>query len=374
MSPYESSHIDSLPLHERHDLRVTVLTVSPNSALCASGSEDGTVILWNISDGTLVQELLAHAEPVRGLAFSPDSLRLASYDGISGLAVWDVESGAQLIKLPWHGNFSDSKNSESIFTCAWSPDGATVMAGAEHHNVVIWDANTYDELWTFRSRELACARYSPDGRCLVSQHRGVFSWIWGDPHSCRRDVVREGPSAGIHPWDRIMEIVFDPTSTWMATVSQHGLAHVWDIVQVAEEDRPMAVVDGSNMGGIRRAAVSADGELRCVMGNGRVKLLSPTDGERWSKDSRDDPLPSTTSTCISADGNLVAFAFAEGPDIELRSVSRGRCIQMFRGCHSASTKINELIFSPDASVLCSGAEDGTVVIHRLYDFMNYEWW
>eukprot|EP01062_Namystynia_karyoxenos_P027889 TRINITY_DN2125_c0_g1_i2.p1 TRINITY_DN2125_c0_g1~~TRINITY_DN2125_c0_g1_i2.p1 ORF type:complete len:1290 (+),score=409.49 TRINITY_DN2125_c0_g1_i2:102-3971(+) len=61
-----------------------------------SGHEDGTVVLWNMADGTEHRRLLGHTKPVHGCLTMPDG-RLATGSKDEGMdcriRVWDLETG-----------------------------------------------------------------------------------------------------------------------------------------------------------------------------------------------------------------------------------------------------------------------------------------
>jgi WD40 repeat protein len=80
---------------EGHSEQVSCIAYSRDGKRLASGSEDGTVAVWDAVTGEKLLRLAAHGEgrgfhEVSSIAFSPDgsSLATASWDGL--VKTWDV--------------------------------------------------------------------------------------------------------------------------------------------------------------------------------------------------------------------------------------------------------------------------------------------
>jgi len=80
---------------EGHAAKVVAVAVSPNGQLAASASWDRMVRLWRIADGTLLAKLRGHTGPVNTVAFSVDGTRLysGSYDGT--VRVWETDGSME---------------------------------------------------------------------------------------------------------------------------------------------------------------------------------------------------------------------------------------------------------------------------------------
>jgi WD40 repeat protein len=105
---------------------VSYLAVLPNDLL-ASGSGDGTVRVWNTTNGVCVHVLTHAAHVCALLALPSGNLVSASYD--STVLVWDTTTGACLFTLE-HYNF--------VKALAVLPDGRLV-SGCGSGSVTVWD-------------------------------------------------------------------------------------------------------------------------------------------------------------------------------------------------------------------------------------------
>jgi WD40 repeat protein len=72
------------------------LACSTNSGLLASGWEDGTIRIWNLSTGAALQRLYSHTEIILSVAFSQDGKLLVSASGDHTLKLWDLSLGEVL--------------------------------------------------------------------------------------------------------------------------------------------------------------------------------------------------------------------------------------------------------------------------------------
>ncbi|KAF2806410.1 uncharacterized protein BDZ99DRAFT_501246 [Mytilinidion resinicola] len=84
---------------EGHSSFVSSVAFSHDSIRLASASDDRTVKIWDASSGACLSTLEGHSDPVTSVAISHDSTRLASasYDGT--VKIWDASSGACLSTL-----------------------------------------------------------------------------------------------------------------------------------------------------------------------------------------------------------------------------------------------------------------------------------
>ncbi|WP_256788023.1 Hsp70 family protein [Frankia sp. AvcI1] len=145
-----------------HERDVTSAAFSPDGALLATTSKDGTR-LWDVATGRTSLTLSGRKSlVVHGCAFSPDGKLLATTGSDKTARIWDVASGRQTVTLTGHRG--------PVYGCAFSPDGSLVATTGTDRTVRLWGSSTGKNIATLnghRGTVYGCA-FSPDGRLLVS--------------------------------------------------------------------------------------------------------------------------------------------------------------------------------------------------------------
>jgi len=138
---------------------------SPDGTGLASCGYDGSVILWEASDGTQLAKLQGHRDMVMSVAWSPDGMLLASGGGGRGsgeLFVWDALSGERLYAL--------SELSEIVYALAWSPTGVVLLSGSSDGALRWWNLERKECVRVRQAHQgtVQSLKTSPDGRSLAS--------------------------------------------------------------------------------------------------------------------------------------------------------------------------------------------------------------
>lgn len=85
-----------------HTQSVTSVVFSPDGMQLASGSDDGTIRLWDVATGQEVQRFEGHTDYVNSVAFSPDGTQVASGSDDETIRLWGVATGREIDQLD-HG-------------------------------------------------------------------------------------------------------------------------------------------------------------------------------------------------------------------------------------------------------------------------------
>ena len=132
---WESTAAEPKPIRtiDAHKGWIRSLDVSPDGTLLVSGGNDNVVRLWNITDGSLIRELIGHPRHVYSVAFHPQGEFVLSGDLIGGLKQWETATGKEVRAFdatPLHSyNGGQQVDFGGIRALAVSPDGKWLVAG-----------------------------------------------------------------------------------------------------------------------------------------------------------------------------------------------------------------------------------------------------
>lgn len=140
-----------------HQGPVYGINFSPDGTLLATPSADGTARIWDAATGDLLQTMSGHAGGIYEAQFSPDGKRLVTTSADMTAKVWDVQTGKELLTLK--GNVS------SVFWADFSPDGTHIITGSADGTTIVWDASTGQAMLTLSGFYV---RFAPDGKSVMT--------------------------------------------------------------------------------------------------------------------------------------------------------------------------------------------------------------
>src|SRR5689334_21160005 len=131
------SKIEIVPLIA-HARDVRSAAFSSDGAYVLTGSDDGTLKLWDVATTRLVRTFAGHKGKVSAVALSRDGAYAMSGSADKTIRLWEVATG-RLIRTIYAHLDSRSEVSSVVF----SPDGKRLLSsGRDESAAKLWDAET----------------------------------------------------------------------------------------------------------------------------------------------------------------------------------------------------------------------------------------
>ncbi|MCA9062889.1 MAG: protein kinase, partial [Planctomycetaceae bacterium] len=279
------------------------LAFSPDGRFIALGAADSAVHLWNVESGEDMIQLTGHSDVVMCVAFSPDGSRLVSGSQDGTLRIWDVTQYDRTLPLRGHlleGISEIAVSPDSQFVASAGMDGSVrvwnavsgeaiatlvghtkavnsvsmsgdmlVASGSADGTLRVWDAQQSIVKWTVDAHQgnIACVRFSPDGKKLLSCGADDFIVIWDSQSG--KILGSIGGNAG----GNIQTLAYDRFGMFIASGGADKKIRIWDAEQ-RRQVREMTV--NSAAGSI---SFSHDGRtLTGGLGNGTVQVWDTATG------------------------------------------------------------------------------------------------
>ena len=376
-----------------HENVICDLAFSPDSRHLISGSQDNTAIIWDVAAAAHVtpgstipplHQLRGHKDHIYAVGFTRDGLRAVTGSFDHEVRLWQVADGAEIARMPGHGN--------KIMSFAAAPDG-TIATGDESGEIRLWDGATgaFRKVLAQQGTDVDSLSFSPDGKLLLSscgQDCGDTNVFVYDVASGRKTITYRGHDSVV------LATAISPDGRWAATGGGKGSEiHIWDLntgeqhkgadghpLTFGAQGRPVHAVgfsaDGRYIGwgnSVRSGGTINDKaplEHALALPSGDVPLAGPvsigdgtfiravTELQGWSLEHRKggDYGYDSATLDIKQGGRVVASIERGGPD-------------GYR--HSAYT------FTPDGETIISGGADGVLTAYNregreLGNFIGHE--
>ncbi|MCX4826864.1 caspase family protein [Streptomyces sp. NBC_01142] len=269
------------------------------------------------------------------VAFSPDGTHLATGSRHS-IRIWALRD-PNTTNLLWRRDFGGRL--DTVFSVAFSPDGARVAGAGVYGTPVVWDAATGERLLMLHGTDqVVRVAFSPDGARVAGACRDGVGAIW-DAATGQR-LLTLSSRAG----DPLYCVSFSPDGTRLATAQRKTVA-VWD----ATTGKPLLFLDhDSNV-----VAFSPDGSRLVTTHCETVTVWGTATGDQLFQIHLQEKVP---IVAFSPDGTRLATAHRKTAAVWDATTGN----KLFEVHHDDT--VLTVAFSPDGSRLATGSEDKTAAV------------
>lgn len=228
-----------------HDSWVHSVSLSPDGQTLASGSRDRTVKIWNWRSGECLHTLHEHNNRVKSVAFNHRGTILASGSDDQTVKLWDVARGTCSHTLSGHHGW--------VVSVVFSPTADILASGSSDFTIKLWDGITGECLQTFAGHEcrVRTVAFSPDSKILASGSDDETVKLW-DTRTGVNLLTLKGHTKSV--WS----VAFNPNNSILASGSEDESIKLWNIetgecLKTLRVDRPYEGMNIENVIGVTNA-------------------------------------------------------------------------------------------------------------------------
>jgi len=324
-----------------HTQQVTTVAFSADSLRLASTGWDRTVRIWNLETGTQERAFWGHGEEVTGIGFALNDSRIITAGADGPIRYWDPHSIALTPAL---------KAGPPVFGMLFDPRGdrlAALQLGA----IQIWTpASGGDPLLpAIQPSQFCMGSLSTDWTMMSAGHDDGTTTV-SDPSTGR--IIWTAPDPRASPSDPPIapsHHTFSPDSKILATLTVGGKLHLWDA-------RSGALLHSLERGTHDATPIhfNADGRLVASPAGDEVRVWECATG-RLAATLQEPQGPRREYTCLafSADGRLIAT----GDTLGVATVWDARTYRPLRHLSGMKPTVWSVAFNPAGTRLATGSQD-----------------
>nr|MDO8110933.1 TIR domain-containing protein [Candidatus Sigynarchaeota archaeon] len=283
--------------------------------------------------------LTGHTDTVNTCAFSPEGITIVSGSRDKTLKLWNILTGQEIRTLEGH--------SYGVYSCAFSPDGTTIVSASDDAKLKLWNARTGEKISTLvghSSLVWACA-FSRDGTEIVSASSDHTLKLW-DARTGKELRTLGGHSSGV------TACAFSPDGTTIVSGSEDKTLKLWN-ARTGEEMRSLK----GHSAWVHACAFSPDGTTIVSGSSDKTLILwdALTGKAQRTLAGHSDKV---WACAFSPDGATIVSASWD-KTLRLWDARTGKEVCILSG-HSDG--VWTCAFSPDGTRIASGSSDKSLKI------------
>ncbi len=317
-----------------HTDEVWRLAFSADGRTLVSSSKDKTARVWDPEIGAS-RALSGHAAPIHAIALSPDSSLLATFGADGEGRLWDLRTD-QDIPLGGHRGMVDS--------AVFDPTGDRIASASHDGTARLWNARTGEvSVLLSPGEEVMRVAISPDGKLLGVATRTSVRVV---------DIASgKGRILGADT-DWTFTLAFSPDGGSLAAAGRDGIVRLFHV-----SGGPPRLFQGSQVS-VMKLALSPDGKLLASGGTDRVvRAWDIARGEARPLVGCEDTV---ADLAFSPDGGSIAAACWDHT-ARVFSATDGAPIVIARH----KKKIQAMDLAPSGDRLVTAGADGAALVHNL---------
>ncbi|KAK1379813.1 WD repeat and HMG-box DNA-binding protein 1-like [Heracleum sosnowskyi] len=180
----------------RFTLLIRSLAFIKSGTMLAATDDDEGIKLINTIDGSVARVLKGHRGSVTGISFDPKGEYLASVDSVGTVIYWELHNSgiiAHNLKCIAPPTSSDSSIKNLL---QWSPDGEMLAVPGLKNDVVMYDRDTAEKLFTLRGdhvQPVCFLSWSLNGKYMATSGLDRQILIWNVDHIYGRPAIFQKP-------------------------------------------------------------------------------------------------------------------------------------------------------------------------------------
>ncbi|GAW06303.1 WD40 repeat-like protein [Lentinula edodes] len=221
-----SSSSEHLITFEGHSRNVTSVSFHSEGKWLVTGSEDGTIKIWDLRSGHL-HRTYDNGNAVNDVCVHPNQGELISCDQAGSIKQWDLSENICSHELTPAGK-------TPIRSISLALDGSCLVAGNNKGQCYVWKVNDessglprFQAVTTFHAHNKYLTRclLSPDAKCLATCSADTTVAIWSI--SSNYEFKLERSLIGHQRW--VWDCAFSADSAYLVTASSDHTARLWEM-------------------------------------------------------------------------------------------------------------------------------------------------
>lgn len=329
-----------LVLQAGHSKDIKTLSLSADGKLLASGSDDGSAILWDATAGHVLRRFTEHRDKVTTVSISADGQFLATGSDDRSVILWKTTTGEKLHTL---------KTGLSLITAvAFHPDGKQLACASWNKDVVVFDVATGELAKALRGHtsRVDCLDWVDDGKLLLTGSWDNSAILW--------DVAKEEAlrTCKEHT-NRVKSVRISSNGKQFVTTAGKTIT-IWD----RNQEKPVRKLTG-DFGDFYAACFTDDRAYILAVGyDHNFYVWNATTGERAYPKIEADSASGGYAVVSSPDSK--EFYVATRLDgIHVYDTAKGKLLRKLK---SQGTPLQDLSLSADGKRLALGFDKPVAVV------------